>query len=281
MNCKECNATWQAPNQTLTECPFCKVELPATPTVDPMSNEGKILAMVQASSVNIYNDSAEFYEKIEETFAGEEIARLIIKVIDVNGLEEICKLKECSPDTYADNYNKTLDLIAYETLIPRYIIAPAVELLCAGLGLATNALLKSTSEFEIKNNIITKYKGEEADIVIPNGVTTIWDKVFAGRNDVYGYNMYKALPSIITVKMPNSVTGIWIEAFYICSNLTTVEMSNTVTSIGEKAFFGCKSLTTINIPDSVTYIGDEAFFDCKLPIHIQEKIRKINPKAIN
>ena len=86
--------------------------------------------------------------------------------------------------------------------------------------------------------------------VIPNSVTTI------GKQAFY---MHRSLTS---VTIPNSVTTIGDHAFQYCEGLTSVSIPNSVTTIGERAFYECTSLTSVTIGNSVTSIGWEAFFRC-------------------
>ncbi len=65
-----------------------------------------------------------------------------------------------------------------------------------------------------------------------------------------------------SVSIPNSVTSIGDNAFFLCESLTSVTIPNSVTSIGEMAFGDCYSLTSVTIPNSVTSIGEMAFGDC-------------------
>ena len=62
--------------------------------------------------------------------------------------------------------------------------------------------------------------------------------------------------------IPNSVTTIGSEAFYVCSGLTSITIPNSVTTIGSFAFDGCSGLTSITIPKSVTTIDYCAFGLC-------------------
>jgi hypothetical protein len=64
------------------------------------------------------------------------------------------------------------------------------------------------------------------------------------------------------VIIPNGVTSISDNAFYLCSYLTNVTISSGVTNIGSSAFTACSELTTIKIPNSVTSIGYDAFGQC-------------------
>ncbi len=144
----------------------------------------------------------------------------------------------------------------------------------------------NTNDFLIENGILTKYRGNKKDVVIPNGVTSIGEKAF------------KNCDSLTSITIPDSVTSIGDHAFYDCSSLTSINVADanryysdedgglfnkektelirypegksestyaipdSVTSIGDSAFSDCISLTSITIPDSVTSLGDHAFFKC-------------------
>ena len=99
-----------------------------------------------------------------------------------------------------------------------------------------------------------------ADLVIPDGVTSIKNYAFCGCN------------SLTSVTILNSVTSIGTYAFYGCKSLTSATIGNSVTSIGEKAFYNCSSLTSATIGNSVTTIGDNAFSDCSklTAVHISD-----------
>ena len=141
-------------------------------------------------------------------------------------------------------------------------------------------------DFEIVDGCLVEYKGNKAEVVIPDGVTSIGDEAFSW------------CPSLTSVVIPNSVTSIGAKAFLECASLTSITVGsnnpnymsidgnlyskdgktliqyaigkkdtsftipNSVTSIGERAFWGCSSLTSIAIPNSVTSIGNEAFPYC-------------------
>jgi len=121
-----------------------------------------------------------------------------------------------------------------------------------GIGAFDNTRWLSSYEgdFVILNNILIKYKGNSADVTIPNGVVGFADGAFS-------YN--KSIKSVI---IPNSVKSISNYTFAGCNSLSTINIPNSVTSIGSNAFAGCISLSAVNIPDSVTSIGDNAFVGC-------------------
>ena len=106
--------------------------------------------------------------------------------------------------------------------------------------------MNNTEAFDIQHGVLIKYKGNDADVIVPDGVTKIGAK-----------------------------------AFWFSSEMITVSLPNSVTEIGNSAFYGCRSLTSINIPDNVKKIGPEAFRDCKNleSISVSEKLirRSENP----
>jgi uncharacterized repeat protein (TIGR03803 family) len=89
-------------------------------------------------------------------------------------------------------------------------------------------------------------------VAIPNSVTSIGDRAFAGT-------------SLISVTIPNSVTTIGDSAFAGCTSLGsfggTVTIGTNVISIGDSTFYSTK-LSTIIVPNSVTSIGTNAFGSC-------------------
>ena len=95
----------------------------------------------------------------------------------------------------------------------------------------TSCPLKYAENLYLNGSLVT-------ELEIPEGVTKIPALAFSCN-------------SIISVKIPNSVTKIEGFAFYLCINLETVTIGNNVSSIGDMAFYSCSSLTTIN------YVGTE------------------------
>lgn len=106
------------------------------------------------------------------------------------------------------------------------------------------------NEYGTGNNIISTYMFygcKLTSIRIPNSVTSIYDDAFS------------SCISLTSLTIPNSVTSIGKNAFACCISLTSITIPNSVTSIGWSAFGGCTGLTSITIPNSVTTIGSSAF----------------------
>ena len=124
------------------------------------------------------------------------------------------------------------------------ITANSIEELCNS---SINSLVEAIS---YRNKKLLVAGKELTELVIPNSVTSLNDKVF-----------YKC-SSLTSVTIPNSVTSIGNEAFWNCKGLTSVTIGNSVTSIGDSAFGYCYSLTSVTIPNSVKSIGSYAFYGC-------------------
>lgn len=96
-----------------------------------------------------------------------------------------------------------------------------------------------------------KYKGVcPGEATIQEGVVSICDNCFFGKNE------------ITTVNLPSSLVTIGNYAFSGCCSLTRITLAENVKSIGKGAFYGCQSLETAQMTDSVTSIGFLAFSGC-------------------
>lgn len=102
---------------------------------------------------------------------------------------------------------------------------------------------------EMKTEIVA-WPGAKGDIEIPESVTEISERAFAGAS---GLN---------SIKLPNSLNNIGEYAFYNCSNLSSVKLPQNLTMINDGVFSSCSSLESIEIPESVTEIGENAFRGC-------------------
>ena len=83
-------------------------------------------------------------------------------------------------------------------------------------------------------------------VVLPNGLTSIGDRAFAGT-------------SLTQVTIPASVTDIGSEAFNDAKKLASVTFNEGLKTIGDSAFDGCSLLNTVALPNSLTKLGKSAF----------------------
>ena len=128
--------------------------------------------------------------------------------------------------------------------------------------------------FVILKDTLWSYKGKNANITIPVGVTRISDSAFSdceGLKSVIipdgvtsiGNEAFSNCEKLSKIKIPDSVTSIGERAFYYCETLKSINIPKSVRSIGVRAFSGCCRLTNINIPDGVISIGENAFNNCE------------------
>lgn len=108
----------------------------------------------------------------------------------------------------------------------------------------------SASDFQMEGNVLTKYRGTDTEVTIPNTVRVIGEGAFEDNN------------RITRVVVPNSVEQIKPYAFWGCGNLSTVSLGSGLTEVGDYAFAGAKGLKRMTIPGNVTRIGIGAFADC-------------------
>lgn len=118
------------------------------------------------------------------------------------------------------------------------------------------------SEMIVINNILFKYTGSAAEVVIPDGITSISAAAFQNNK------------TITSITMPDSVISVGAKAFAGCTALTGVRLSAGLTEIPESLFYGCSALVSVILPDSITVIENGAFGDCTalmiiiIPIHV-------------
>jgi hypothetical protein len=108
---------------------------------------------------------------------------------------------------------------------------------------------------------ITKYIGNNAEIVIPNSINGLPVRTIQSTSPPT--SGFKGLNNqVASVVISEGITSIGFYAFAACTNITSITIPNTVKNIGTSAFTTCYNLRTIDIPNSVTSIGYNAFFAC-------------------
>lgn len=118
-------------------------------------------------------------------------------------------------------------------------------------------------DYVIDGGTLVSYTGNESDITIPIGISSIGKDAFSNNSNLRKVYIY------------DDVTSIDYAAFENCKNLTKVDVGDGVKSIGQSAFSGCQNLTEINIPKYVESIGSGAFAACPnlSDVSIDEKNR--------
>ncbi|MBR4625854.1 MAG: leucine-rich repeat domain-containing protein, partial [Alphaproteobacteria bacterium] len=77
------------------------------------------------------------------------------------------------------------------------------------------------------------------------------------------HNLISYIGNERNVEIPDGITSIGASVFSHCNFIRKISVPDSVTIIKEKAFLNCESLRYINIPDSVLSIGKSAFCGCK------------------
>lgn len=98
---------------------------------------------------------------------------------------------------------------------------------------------------------------------------------YSTEDNVLGSYAFANLSSLLTVKLPKSITRIGSNAFNGCSGLVRVEGQAGIKSIGEYAFSDCNRLKEVTFGDGLESIGSNAFSSCyklqniTLPVGLQ------------
>lgn len=128
--------------------------------------------------------------------------------------------------------------------------------------------------FEVNDdNCLVKYRGNETEITVPAGVTSIGEGCFMLNTDleqvalpegltVIERNAFLGCTSLRSVSLSDSVTEIGAGAFGNCLALESLQMPDSLQTIGDSAFSLCISLQAVSLPDGVTEIGSKAFMGC-------------------
>ena len=129
-------------------------------------------------------------------------------------------------------------------------------------------LAPDSAGFTIVDGVLMAYDGYASEVVIPEGVTCIAERVFHLHDE------------IVRLTLPDSLQEIGDGAFELCSGLTFVKIPSGVKRLPDCAFFECRGLTGVELPDGLQSIGYDAFFRCALvSINIPDSVESIGRSA--
>lgn len=104
-------------------------------------------------------------------------------------------------------------------------------------------------------NYLVAYIGTDTDLVLPES--------FKGETyEIHDYAFYHNY-NVLSVVIPDNVTGIGDHAFSTCLGLEMVNIGKGVTYIGDCAFYDCAAIKSMIIPSGVESIGSHAFYGCQ------------------
>lgn len=175
---------------------------------------------------------------------------------------------------------------------------------------AQSGINVNDGDFEIKDGVLVKYRGESKDVTVPSGVVAIGNSAFNRSSYVENVTLpdgvtaingsaFMGCSNLKSVKLPDSVTSIDAWAFSDCENLSDINLPdinegvfqdctslknvtipNSVTSIRNVAFYGCTSLESLTLPESVTELRGEPFEGCTslTNLEVSENSQKYSSK---
>ena len=132
--------------------------------------------------------------------------------------------------------------------------------------------------FDENTNTITKFTGDETEVIIPEKikgveVKAIGKMAFKGKKiksvvlneglEVIGNGAFAGITTLEKINFPSTLNKIDDMAF-VKTSLKELQLNEGLQVIGKRAFSNCSSLQKINLPNSLTKISDNAFEKCKV-----------------
>ncbi len=151
--------------------------------------------------------------------------------------------------------------------------------------------------FFISGTMLIEYRGSEERVVIPDGITTIGERAFAG-NEAIGRiilpdsvleiheeafadclllqkinlpehlqrmdkSAFENCVKLIHIDLPDSLEVLAESVFNRCTKLNAIHFGSALRSIDDLAFYGCSSLKNVDLPSNLESLGDMAFYKCQ------------------
>lgn len=126
----------------------------------------------------------------------------------------------------------------------------ATALILTHLPVSEADAAASASDFQIEGSTLTKYRGTEERVTVPDTVEVVGESAFENNQKVQ------------LVVIPKSVKRLDAYVFWGCNNLEEVVLGKGLTSVDEYSFAGCTGLKQITIPENVQSIDAQAFAGC-------------------
>lgn len=201
----------------------------------------------------------------------------------------VCKTRQADKVAQCTvcGYNASNDMERYPTLIcvRRRIPSNAAKIKAyetqkhnaQRLKVAGNRADEVVQEFEVRERILVKYRGEKTEVTLPLGIREIGRGAFAGNAKLerivipgsvklIADGAFRDCKKLGVVdfrvrEMPN-LSEIAPNAFANCEQLTYIWFPHTLKKIGNHSFVNCSALTEITIPGGVECLEESAFGGC-------------------
>ena len=163
------------------------------------------------------------------------------------------------------------------------VIALAVTaLILTHLPVSEADAAASASDFQIEGSTLTKYRGSDERVTIPDTVEVVGESAFENNQKVQFVVIPKSVKrldayvfwgcnNLEEVVLGKGLTAVDEYSFAGCTGLKQITIPENIQSIDAQAFAGCVNLTDIYIPATVTGIAEDAFLNCdNVTIHADE-----------
>lgn len=77
-----------------------------------------------------------------------------------------------------------------------------------------------------------------------------------------GFRCFSRCTSLVSVTLPEGITGLPNNCFENCSSLVSVNLPGSIVSLGSDCFYNCTSLTSVELPAGVQTLGGRCFYGC-------------------
>lgn len=104
----------------------------------------------------------------------------------------------------------------------------------------------SADDFLVTGGVLAAYRGNAAEVTVPEGVRVIAGEVFQNHTEIE------------SITLPDSLLVVGEGAFEGCSNLSRIVLGKNVEEIKDRAFLG-NTMSEVSVPSSVKKVGLQAF----------------------
>ena len=158
----------------------------------------------------------------------------------------------------------------------------ATALILTHLPVSEADAAASASDFQMEGSTLTKYRGSDERVTIPDTVEVVGESAFENNQKVQFVVVPKSVKRLDAyvfwgcnhleeVVLGKGLTTVDEYSFAGCTGLKQITIPDNVQSIDAQAFAGCTNLTDIYIPATVTSIAEDAFLNCdNVTIHADE-----------
>lgn len=139
----------------------------------------------------------------------------------------------------------------------------------------TSGVLFENNSYQGRSLILYPAGLNRSKYTIDSNVEYIYDYAFFGCKKLMNIDFatskltnigewtFAKCSSLQSIKIPDGVESIRMDAFFQCDQLIFVSLPSTLTWLGNSAFSGCASLSSITLPASFEHIGSGVFAGCE------------------